>query len=1226
VTRDSLTPDQRRAVEALDRSLVVTAGPGAGKTRVLVERVLQILERGLATLDEIVAITFTNRAANEMKTKIRLAIAQRARGAPSRRWQEAKRQLETAAISTIHGFCARLLRAHPVEAQVDPEFTILDEFRSRVLLMRAVEEVLEECIEAGGEIIGRLVIGYSRRGLIRAIADLLAMVRALGLRVEEVLAMTERGRRTPEAYRMAVERLEEIVARLEAFPRPTERMAEQIAAFSQAYRWYGPLLRAEPRIDDAPVLEECLRALQEARVEKRGRLSEVAAELDACLEEIELTFYDVCAGDVIAALGELLRRVDERYARLKREQVGLDYEDLQWKARELLRAHPEIAAAYRREIAFLLVDEFQDTNALQKELLDLLRGSEDRPRLFIVGDAKQSIYNFRGAAVEVFLRARREIEARGGEHIELERNFRSTAGLVRFFNAFFARLMRGVEGTSVGYPLEELGWTPFVESVPHREEEGATPVEVLLEIGPHVRTAEEARRWEAERLAERIARMVREGERLVGEDSGDGSERLRPVRYGDIALLFRAMTDVKVYERALRERGIPYYVLAGRGFYEREEIRDILALLEFLENTTDELALVAALRSPLFGISDEALFWLRHAAEAQSEGWLDPHPLLTSLWNHERVLGIAAEERPRLERAARVLAHLLRVRNRLSLVELLEEILTLTHCEAVHATAFDGHQRVANIRKLVELARGFEASGPHVLGDFTAFVRQFAEMAEESEAQVTTEAADAVRLMTVHKAKGLEFPVVIIPDTGRPFRKEAPPLVFDRAVGLGMQIPDQRGRLHETWSRRRVLEVLRLREYFEHQRLLFVAMTRARDYLILSGAAERLGARERKPESLLSGASWLEWIARVLDLPEAEALSDVYEWNGVKVRITLGRGEELGATATRRLTLIARYPQLEHGEPIPESLLPPLSESEREHVRRVLRRLEPSPPAVGESSSPIAVTRLLALARCPLQFYFESVLDLPAWDEYEEEAAPSSGGARRIPPALGGRLVHRFCEEYDGSEPWEVVLGRLIEEMIVGGSPEAETSWAERLRASREAAFAEVRPLIENYVRSDLYRAIEAILWGERPGRVQSEREILYRTTYGIVRGRLDKVIWTEEDTAWIVDFKTNRVSGDPGALVDEYALQMRIYALAVQRAWHPRAIRAELYFLAPDVRVPVPVDALEETAALLEQLTEQVARARRREDFPARPDPARCRRCPCVRFCPERILGDAAV
>ncbi|MCS6818178.1 MAG: UvrD-helicase domain-containing protein [Blastocatellia bacterium] len=1237
MTREHLTPDQRRAVETLGRSLVVTAGPGAGKTRVLVERVLRILEGGLANMDEIVAITFTNKAANEMKAKIRLALRERMRHTPSRRWHEAKRQLETAAISTIHGFCARLLRAHPIAAQVDPEFVILDEFQSRVLLIRAVEEVIEEGIEAQDAILGRLVIGYSRRGLIEAVADLYAMARALGMHVEQVLALTENKRRTPADYQAMVERLEEIVRRLEALPKPTERMAAQIAAFVRTYRLYGPLLRLEPRIEDITVLEECMRALRDARIEKRGRLSELAAEVEACLEEIELTFYDACAGETIAALGRLLQRVDERYATLKREAIGLDYEDLQWKARELLRTQAAIADSVRREIKFLLVDEFQDTNALQKEVLDLLRGGGDRPQLFIVGDAKQSIYNFRGAAVEVFLKAQRELQEQGGAHIELEHNFRSTAKLVHFFNAFFARLMHVEEGAWTAEMLEALGRTPFVESVARREGHVAAPVELLLEVGPHVRTAEDARRWEAQRLAERIVRMVGEGELLVGEEQGDGRERVRAVRYGDIALLFRAMTDVKVYERALRERGIPYYVLAGRGFYEREEIRDLLSLLQFLENATDEIALAATLRSPLFGLSDEALFWLRQAAEASGDGWLDPHPLLTSLQHHEHAWGIAAQERPRVARAAEVLTRLLHLRDRLSLVELLQEILALTQFDAIQATAFDGHQRVANIRKLIELAREFEASGPRTLDEFTAFVQQFAEMAEESEAQVTTETADAVRLMTVHKAKGLEFPVVILPDLGRPFRKDAPPLIFDRAAGIGMKIPDHRGRLHDTWSRRRVLEVLRLREHFEHQRLLFVAMTRARDYLVLSGAAERLVVQEEEAEAapILPGASWLEWIARVLGLRSIEGLPEEYEWNGVKIRITLGTGEALKREAGASKPLIARYPQLERGEPVASSLLPPLSDDQRAAMERVLSRLAPALRDIGGSVSPIAVTRVLAFHRCPLQFYFESVLNLPAWDEVDEAREPSRE-IGRVPSTLRGRIVHRFCEEYDGSEPWEATLDRLVEEMVISGASassggladvaqlvnqEAEASWDERLRVYRKRVKEDVRPLVETYVRSDLYRAIEAILWGEKPGRVESEREILYRTAWGIVRGRLDKLIWTEDEVAWIVDFKTNRAGGDLGALVEEYALQMQIYALAAQRAWRPRAVRAELYFLDPNVRVPVPVEAFDETATLLERLTEEIARARTLADFPARPEPDRCRRCPCAGFCPERAV-----
>lgn len=1216
MNRDQLTPAQREAVRTLDRSLVVTAGPGAGKTRVLVERVQYILERGDASLDEIVAVTFTNRAAREMKTKLRQALRALAERDPAPRWRELARQVETAAISTIHGFCARLLRAHPVEAQVDPEFTILDEFTSRVLLARAVAEVVQERIDAQQEILGRLVIGYSRRELCEALTQLYATLRALGQSLTDVLALTEKNRRTLNDYHAALARWEKAAERLIAFPEPTPQMAEQIQAFEHAFRLYGPLLRMDPRIEDAPIFEECLQELRKARVSKRGRVSPYVAQVETCLEELEWTFYDVCAGEVLAALGELMHQVEARYEQFKRERNGLDYEDLQWKARQLLRAFPPIAASYRRQIRHLLVDEFQDTNALQKEILDLLRGGEERVHLFLVGDAKQSIYNFRGAAVEVFLSAQREIVERGGAQIELQTNFRSTEPLVRFFNEFFSRLLRLDESSEAweDYPLQELGRTPFAPMTAHRRGGVETPVELLLEIGPHVREREQARRWEAERLADRLLRLVRDQEPVM-----DAEGNLRPARYGDIALLFRAMTDVKIYERALRERGIPYYVLAGRGFYEREEIQDLLSLLQFLENKTDEVALVAALRSPLFGLSDEALFWLRQAAEARAEGWLDPHPLLTELREHERVPGISPEERPRVARAADVLQHLLRLRNRLSLVELLEEILALTHFEAIQATAFDGHQRVANIRKLIELARGFEAGGPHVLSDFLTFVRQFAEIAEESEAPLTTEAADAVRLLTVHKAKGLEFPIVVLPDLSRPFRRDAPPLLFDRAAGLGLKIPDLRGRLHETWTRQRVLRFLRLREHFENQRLLFVAMTRAQDRLILSGASERLRSGDSSSEDLpVSGTSWLDWIVRVLELPEAE-LPDVYTWNGLRVRLRVGRGEALEGAAVARQTLIARYPALERGEPPP--LLPPLSEAEQQQVQRLLSRLAPVVPEPVEGLLSVAVTRLLALNRCPLQFYYESVLDLPTWDEYEDTAPTGERAAEpaRLSPPLRGRLVHRFCQEYDGSEPWEQVLTRLIQEMV------PERVWAEAPEgfSLREAAWVEVRPLVQNYVRSDLARLSEAILWGGKPGRVESEREILYRARWGIVRGRLDKVIRTDDGAVWIVDFKTDRLREreDIERLAREYALQMQIYALAAQQAWHPSAIRAELYFLVPDVRVPVSVEALSEVAALVDRLTEQIARGRRREDFPARPDPERCRRCRCRAFCPLRAL-----
>lgn len=1258
-----LTPQQRQAVETLDSSIVVVAGPGAGKTRVLVERVLHILRQRRADLDEIVAITFTNKAANEMRDKIRRALRELALRSASREdaryWYDLKRRLEDAAISTIHGFAARLLRAHPVDAAVDPNFTILEEYTSHLLLTQAVEETITGALDEADPTIGRLVMSFTRQRVIRLLTDVFVSVRTLGLTPDDVERLTFRHLKTADDYRAAVEALDRAIAALTRIEGMTKTLRESVETFRRTFEHYRVFLEGAPALEDAPLFDRALEALKAANVRKVGRVKEAAAEVDARLRDVELFYYDACAGETLHGVLALLRRIERRYAELKADVNGLDYEDLQWKARHLLRTRPEVARAIARSIRFILVDEFQDTNGLQKEIIDLLLGarreeqSDARPlTLFIVGDQKQSIYGFRGAAVEVFAEAEREITARGGLRLVLEKNFRSQRPLVEFFNRFFSRLMSPPEREDAD-ALDALGFIGFSPGDAHRGSLHEPAVELLLEITDDT-DRDDARDGEARLIADRIAQMVRSGERLIAADgespssliAAETSESVPPdalgrraVRYGDIAILFRALSDIKIYERALRQRGIPYYVLAGKGFYERQEIQDILSLLQFLDNRTNEMALVAALRSPLFGLSDETLYWMRQYADHRPGSGLDPHPLLTSLLEGSNLWGVSDEQRPLVTRAAAIIRRLLDVRNRLPLVELIREIIEATDDEALQATAYDGHQRVANLRKLMELARAFDARGPQFLGDFIRYVHQFTEM-ETREAEAQLESANAVTLMTVHKAKGLEFPVVIVPDLSRQFRRDAPPLLFDRALGLGLKVPDARGRAHRSWLHERVCEQIARREFFENQRILFVALTRAQDYVILSTAiaAKKKKAHDDEAAEEMSGAttaqaseadadspvptesvpglfgrSWFDWFRTILGIGDPEALPTIYEWNGVKLKVTrradLPGGEESAAVAP----LIERFPELGQGHPLSPEKLPPLTEDEQRTLAVLLQRVAPTTP-MRPGRRTISVTRLLALARCPRHFYYEDVLGLPPLDEYEEPELTREGTS--LPAAVRGQIIHRFCQLYDGTESWEALLAQLVSEHL------AMTEASDAAQAV-EAAVARLRPLVENYLRSDLYRTIEQILWGSRSGSVRSEYEILYRTETMLVRGRIDTLILSDDGVATIVDFKTNRAdAAETDRLVHEYAVQMQLYALAVGHLMRPRAIRAELYFLVPNERRVLPEEWLDEaeTTAVVTALCRQAAQGRTLADFPARPAHDRCRRCPCAAFCPERV------
>src|SRR2546425_480748 len=533
-----LKPEQAAAAHTLDRHLSVTAGPGAGKTLVLVERYLEILRTKKVAVDNIVAITFTNRAANEMRERVRKEIdnlLKQTDGDERRRWLRHKRALEGAGITTIHGFCSRVLHEFPVEADIDPQFTLLDEHRATMLLEAMVEESLTNAIQHGDERIVQLTLGASRASLAAALVHLYWKYRGEGLSPDHIERLSEGNHASEENYFSALKELDSVMA-----------------VFLSA-RGSSP------------------------HAEEKQRLS------------------------------------------------ALDFDDLQLRTLKLLNTHPEVLTRVAERYRFFLVDEFQDTNGLQRDLMNKL-ALDTGANLFIVGDRKQSIYGFRGADVDVFAEMTEAIERASGAQQPLKVNFRSQKALIDAFNFLFKRIFEA----RTEIPREELSQLGYVEheaSIAERPEEHEPPlVEFLVSVLPPARKSNQKSESTQEEKTDRFDARERDAAQVVERiDALTGYAGVPPAiraggrqdacvpRYGDIAILFRALTGVWVYESALRRAGIPYLTVQGKGFYQREEITDLIQLLRFLDNTTDEIALAAVLRSPLCGISDNGLLALRCA-------------------------------------------------------------------------------------------------------------------------------------------------------------------------------------------------------------------------------------------------------------------------------------------------------------------------------------------------------------------------------------------------------------------------------------------------------------------------------------------------------------------------------------------------------------------------------------------------------------------------------------
>jgi ATP-dependent helicase/nuclease subunit A len=1239
-----LLPEQASAAYEIDKHVSVTAGPGSGKTTVLVERYVHILREHSLAIDQIVAITFTNRAANEMRERLRSELNHMLRIASDeerRRWLHYKRTLDGAVITTIHGFCARMLREFPVEARVDPQFLLLDEHRAAMMLELIVEEVLSEFISNGHIEISRLTLGVGRSRLAAALAQLYREARGQGLSLEELALATARVHATEADHAAALAELERVMADFLGVRRTTKaamtNQAEVVSAWAAAQKLLKTIPAHETLADFCRLVEN----FRTHRPQARSPVAEHVKALDLLVWEKNLqgrvpqVCLDLFARQYALEMINLLMRVDQRLNEEKQKISALDFDDLELRTL-LLVERPEVIARTSERYRFFLVDEFQDTNQVQRVLLERLALSKGRrpANLFIVGDRKQSIYGFRGADVDVFRQMTSTLLAAGGDEKPLQLNFRSQPPLIAFFNYLFARLFQVPEDvpSSEYKNLDQLGYVKHEKSDAKRELRDAGPlVEFLVSTKPSLeddpRAEQDSRVLDAQQVARRILTLTR--------------ATSPPVKYSDIALLFRAMTQVQIYESVFRRANIPYQTVLGRGFYEREEITDLIQLLRFLDNKTDEIALAAVLRSPLCGISDNALLALRCApllAEVETSdplrGFSATRLLYTALHRHHEIAFISAEEHELLDRAARLISQLVDRRHHYSIHDLLRFAVAESEYLAVTAANFDGAQRLANVERLFTLAARFESSGTHLIRDFVRYVEEFEAIgSRESEGQID-QAADAVRLMTIHQAKGLEFPVVIIPDLQRLSRVATDTWVLlDRHHGLTLKVPDGRGNLVAGCTFTNFEKRHAWREHFESMRLLYVAASRAEDRLILSGVTDELARLNATNDS------WLRWIWQALELQDRSSSGVVELAPDVEMQLTINLADE----------------PIEEVET--ESEEPQTSIHSADSLFEAFPLIRSLGTQTGDAIHRFSVTQLINYRRCPRQYYFDRVLQLPSRDEMEVwNNADAPEPPSNLTATLKGAVIHRFCEKYFPDQDAEECLRRSFDEVV----RLRQAQLADRLvEIDADAAIKDLLPLARNYLASDVFKRVESapkVLDEQTPPHddagLWSEISFRLRRPLGILFGIIDKLLITRSPAGdveiEIIDFKTNRVTAtappEPPAprvakkntqfafdfespknesvhtAAEDYELQMQAYALAVRELLPSLAankLRVTLHFLEPNIEVHL-ADALLEPANCKQAIDEAMQRtiySSDPADFPVKTAP-HCRMCNFLRVC----------
>ena len=651
------TPNQTAAIETMAKYLCVDAGAGSGKTSVLIDRIVRLIDQRLASLDEVVAITFTEAAAAEMKERLRAAFRERApvdEPDEMSRWRDMERRIESARVSTIHAFCTGLLRENALRIGLDPDFTVVAEAESDLLRREVVTDTVHALLEGGDEAAVRAATELGTRPLVKEMGAMLKRRRlldrigrdhplqdpdALCTHWRQVAEEADRRNLVALARSPRLRQLRDGLADLAGHcdapgdPREVGRV-EMVAALDGILgcgdadtfrRHFGRIADigfrgARKKSWDDEAALEVVKALEEEtrKIAKDALPPEIDEETERRAARLTV---DVCA---------TYRNVLDAFQSAKAERACLDFDDLIRAALETLRDNDEVRARTARSIKFLLIDEFQDTDSWQLEMARLLAGHPEGPALFIVGDPKQSIYGFRDAEVEVFQQEKAEADT----VIPLGRNFRTVPEVMAFINETFARsgLLGAVEPEYVPLETDRASagprrvefLVPALNGDSHRlfgsqmRPQWATASAQINGDCPHS-TRDDYRECEADLIAWRIESMCGGAEPASVIDKGTAEARL--AEFGDVALLFRSTTKMYLYEEGLRRRSIPYNVVAGAGFYDRQEIIDLRNLLTVLVDPWDEVALLGFLRGPMAGLSDESLLELCAGRGAAAAFW-----------------------------------------------------------------------------------------------------------------------------------------------------------------------------------------------------------------------------------------------------------------------------------------------------------------------------------------------------------------------------------------------------------------------------------------------------------------------------------------------------------------------------------------------------------------------------------------------------------------------------
>ncbi len=1073
------TTDQLGAIDItrLGSDACVVAGPGSGKTTVLVERYGRLVESGISP-SRILAITFTEKAAANMKTKLAEKFAGEA---------ELRSQMEKAYVSTIHGFCNRLIRENAIAAGVDPQFSILDEPTADYEQRRCLGEALDALLAERHDDMLRLLRRARHYNLHASLRDTYEAIRCAGVELEKVRDYAAPG---------PVVTFEDIdfVARQFAAAVNSTCTPKQREHREEVLEWNGRLQEYRRSSE----LGELLAFVEKSPINGR-RVPESAKPISNRLKELCEAFHQAVLTDLVQPerdlIIDILQRFDALYQDRKRELSMLDFSDLEHIAAQLLERNAGVRARVQNQFHQIMMDEFQDTNGMQARLLNLLRAPQN---FYAVGDINQSIFGFRHASPEIFRAYRDQVVRESKHHASLKENFRSRAEVLRAVETILDQAP-GIETRRL-IPARELPAKPepSVDVFRIKPSDDSESIEAL---------------WIARRILE-----LRDTLRI-------GTERRRP-KFQDFAVLARKADSFEPLVTAFDQLGIPHVISRPKGFFAIREILDITHLLRTVSNPRDEIATAALLRSPMVGVSDESLFRLK-LLDKNIGGALAKLDAVES--SH-----FDAEDLARLRFFRRQLAEWRALQPYLSLDRLLLRALADSGFEWEPASGIG-----SAIEKFLGMARQWKDK----LAEFVEYLaRQRESNLREAEVPFD-DAADAVRMMTAHTAKGLEFPIVILPAMDAGIQKGAPNFSFTPEFGLGSRwnAPPDGGHVDDLFHAAN-RQLLKQREEQESNRLLYVALTRAEEHLVLSYTRFENWAKVVAP-ALEIGDPLPDGVAR-----EHELLSPYAE--PFRIRVVCA--------------LLAP-------DPLVSSLMVDIALRALSLPRPVLQG-----PGKAQHDANVTVTALSTFAHCPRKYLLAQYLGLEQ--------------TRRV--KLGSIEDSDNDEDPETSEISASERGKQVHALLAGVTVE-NPDW----HASRLARTFELSSLGKRAARAKL---------------VEHEFSFLLAVDDVVISGQID--LWFEDGGELVLaDYKTDDVTADEAnAHAQIYALQIQVYAAALQAMTGRAPDRAFIHLLVPDkaVEIPLAPDAVAHAVRSLSQ-------AQAALHFPLNEGP-HCRRCQFYRgLCP---------